>query len=468
MSFYAVPLMLMVGLAAGFMAAWLLRGRDIARLQSDIGHAEAEQAALAGRADSLARQLQDEAVARATAETRVDAERRAHAERLSELTSLRGDIEARMKALAAEALHGSQESFLKLAGAVFEKHQQAAETLLGDKEKAIEGLLGPINASLQEYRKGLTEIENARQAAYGSLSSQLQEVARAQGEVSRETRRLVTALRSPQTRGRWGEQQLKNVIELAGMAPHVDYLTQHTIEGDERRLRPDVVIRVPGDRRIVVDAKTPLLAYLDAVEATEDTAREEHLRRHAQQLRGHMRQLSEKRYWEALLPLTPDFVVMFIPGDNFYAAAAERDPKLFEDAIAARVLIVTPTTMVALAKTIASGWNQAKLAEDARHIAELGRDLYKRLAAMGNHIVQLGASLRRSVEHYNGFVGSIEGSVMPQARRFNELAIEGAHEALPELRPLDVDTRQVRHDRDLVVVRPEIVALAGEHQPAAE
>ena len=160
---------------------------------------------------------------------------------------------------------------------------------------------------------------------------------------------------------------------------------------------------------------------------------------------------------------------MFVPGENFYAAAAERDPKLFEDAVAARVLIVTPTTMVALAKTIASGWNQAKLAEDAQKIAELGRDLYKRLAAMGTHIVHLGAALRRSVEHYNSFVGSVEGSVMPQARRFNELAIEGGREALPELRPLEVDTRQVRHDRDLTIARPEVIPLAAaEHPPAAE
>lgn len=462
MNSYAAATMLMIGLAAGFLAAWLLRGRDVAR-------SEAARTLAAQRADSLLAQLQDATVARATAETRAETEQRAHAEKLGELTSLRSDIEARMKALAAEALHGSQESFLKLADAVFEKHKQAADTLFSDREKAIEGLLGPINASLQEYRKGLSEIEKAREAAYGALSMQMQEVARAQGEASRETRRLVTALRSPQTRGRWGEEQLKNVIEMAGMTRHVDYLPQQTIDGDEGRLRPDLVIRVPGDRRIVVDVKTPLLAYLDAVEASDDAVREDHLRRHARQLRTHMRQLSEKRYWEALLPLTPDFVVMFVPGENFYAAAAERDPKLFEDAVAARVLIVTPTTMVALAKTIASGWNQAKLAEDAQKIAELGRDLYKRLAAMGTHIVHLGAALRRSVEHYNSFVGSVEGSVMPQARRFNELAIEGAREALPELRPLEVDTRQVRADRDLTIARPEVIPLAAaEHPPAAE
>ena len=470
MNLYAAVAMLAIGLAAGFLAAWLLRARDLWRLQSDLARAEADRAAALQQSDSLAGQLRDETVARATAETRSAAEREAHAGRVAELTSLRGDIEARMKALAAEALHGTQESFVKLAGAVFEKHKQAADTLFSDKERAIEGLLGPIKASLQEYRTGLADIEKAREAAYGGLNAQLQEVVRAQGEVSRETRRLVTALRSPQTRGRWGEEQLKNVIELAGMTQHVDYLPQQTFDGADGRLRPDVVIRVPGDRRIVVDVKTPLLAYLDAVEATDDATREDHLLRHARQLRTHMRQLSEKRYWEALLPLTPDFVVMFIPGDNFYAAAAERDPTLWEDAVAARVLIVTPTTMVALAKTIASGWSQARLAEDARHIAELGRDLYKRLAAMGDHIAALGAALRRSVEHYNKFVGSIEGSVMPQARRFkDEFAIEGAYEALPDVAPLEIDTRPVREDRDLTVTRTELFPLAGgEHSTAAD
>jgi DNA recombination protein RmuC len=458
----AGPVLLLIGLALGFAMAWLLRGRDLARLREEV-----EQRGAAG--DSLSRELHETQLAHAALAAEHGAEAKAHDKELADLAALRSDIETKMQALAAEALRSSNAAFLSLAGEVFDKHRQAAAALFGEKEKAIEGLLAPINASLAEYKKGLGEIEKAREGAYGALSAQLQEVARAQGEVSRETRKLVTALRAPQTRGRWGEQQLKNVVELSGMAPHVDYLSQETIDADEKRLRPDLIIRVPGERRIVVDAKTPLLAYLDAVEADDDAVREEHLRRHAQQLRGHMKQLSDKRYWQALLPLTPDFVVMFVPGENFYAAAAERDPTLFEDAIAARVLIVTPTTLIALAKTIASGWNQAKLADEARHIAELGRDLYKRLAAMGNHIVQLGASLRRSVEHYNGFVGSVEGSVMPQARRFNELAIAGTHEALPELRPIDIDLRQVRNDRDLAVAAGEIVALpAADRVPAAE
>jgi DNA recombination protein RmuC len=488
MDAYAAATLLLVGIIAGGLGIWLLRGRELDRLADQLRSLDGERAANVARIDSLAGELQLEKVehartqeiaarssaleselnemrdrlaraleAKARLEVAGAAEERAHAGQVAALTTLRGEIEISLKALAAEALQGNQASFLTLAEQAFDKHKQVAVNLLDQKEKAIADLLAPINASLQEYRKGLGEIEKAREAAYGALAARLQEVARAQDEVSRETRRLVTALRAPQTRGRWGEQQLKNVIELAGMAAHVDYVPQQTIEVEERRLRPDLIIRVPGDRRIVVDAKTPLLAYLDAVEASDDALREQHLRRHAQQLRGHMKQLSEKRYWEALQPLTPDFVVMFIPGENFYAAAAERDPRLFEDAITARVLIVTPTTMIALARTIASGWDQAKLAEDARQIADLGRDLYQRLSVMGGHIAQLGTSLERSVKHYNSFVGSIESSVMPKARRFTELARQ---DDLPELRPIEIDAREPRGDRDLILhPSGEIVAL---------
>jgi DNA recombination protein RmuC len=387
-------LLLIAGLATGAATAWWLRGRELA------------------------------------------AERRA-----------RGDVEQTLKGLAADVLLQNQGAFLNLANDTFAKHQEAAKTLLDEKEKAIEGLLAPVNASLEAYRKGLSEIEKARDEAYGGLKSQL-------SEVSRETRQLVTALRAPQTRGRWGELQLKNVIELAGMASYIDYFPQQTLDRGDSKIRPDAVIRVPGERRIVVDIKTPLLAYLDAVEASDDTVREDHLRRHAQQVRNHMRQLSAKEYWETLLPLPPDFVVMFIPGENFFSAAIERDRELFEDAIRNKVLVVTPMTMVALAKTIANGWDQQRLADEAAQVAELGREIYKRLAAMGGHIVHLGSSLRRSVEHYNAFIGSIEGSVMPSARRFNELAIARTREALPELNPIEVDTRQVRADRDLVVAPP--------------
>ncbi|HEX6440907.1 MAG TPA: DNA recombination protein RmuC [Stellaceae bacterium] len=418
-----------IGLAVGAAAAWLLRGREITGERERAARAEATCAALA---DSL----QEEKFARGRAEGAVATERTAHQQRIEELTTLRGDIETKLRALAAEALRGNEASFLRLAEQAFEKHREAAANLLSQKEQAIAALLAPMATSLEAYRQGLGGFENAWRQSQAVLTSEVQ-------NVSAQARKLANALQaSPKTRGRWGEQQLQNVVELAGMSAHVDYAMQQTIEGEDGRLRPDCVIRVPGGGCLVVDAKTPLTAYLDAAEALEEEAREAHLKRHAQQLRTHMKQLSDKRYWEALLPLTPDYVVMFIPGENFYAAAVERDSQLFEDAIAARVLIATPTTMIALAKAITAGWRQEKMAEHARQIAELGRDLYKRLATMGGHIVQVGAGLGRAVEHYNKFVGSLEGSVMPQARRFNELAVEGTHEALPELRPIETEPRQ--------------------------
>jgi DNA recombination protein RmuC len=461
MSAYAAALLLLIGLIAGMVAAWLVRGRDVARLEDAIRRVDAERLDADQRRDSLARELQDEKVARATLAAERDADERNHDKNMVALASLRGDIETKLKALAAEALRDSNQSFLSLAGQVLDKHHQSGAALLGDKEKAIEALLAPINASLQEYRKGLSDIEKAREAAYGGLDAHLKEVARAQGEVSRETRKLVTALQAaPKTRGRWGEQQLHNVLELSGMTHHIDFEAEKTFDRDDTRLRPDVILNLPGGRRIVVDAKTSTAAYIDAVEAVEDDARQAHLDRHARQLRTHMKQLSGKSYWEAL-PFTPDFVVMFIPGENFFAAAMERDPQLFEDAVAARVLIVTPTTLIALAKAIAFGWHQETIAENTRKVEELGRDLYRRLAVMGGHVVSLGKGLDNAVRHYNSFVGSLETRVMPQARKFNELQVDGTAEQLPDLKPIELETRWLRADSELAAPPAALVSLSA-------
>ena len=280
-----------------------------------------------------------------------------------------------------------------------------------------------------------------------------------QSDASAQTRRLVNALRAaPKTRGRWGEHQLHNVMELSGMSPYCDFLTEQTIANDDGRVRPDVIIRLPGERRIVVDAKTSMAAYLDAVEAVDDDVREAHLVTHARQLRTHMRLLSGKAYWDAL-PVTPDFVAMFIPGENFYAAAIERDPQLFEDAISSKVLIVTPTTLIALAKAIAMGWRQEGLAENARKIGDLGRELYKRLATMGGHVAGVGAGLDSAVKRYNEMVGSLEGRVMTQARKFNELELDGTQVPLPELKPVEIEARRLRGDS------AEIIPLIGNERP---
>jgi DNA recombination protein RmuC len=420
-------LLLIIGLGVGAAAAWWLRGRELA--------AEREHAA---------------AVAAA--------ERQAFDER----------VEHSLKTFAAEALDGSQKSFLQLAEQVFARHKEGADKTLEARQKEIAALLTPISKSLEDYRTGLGEIEKARAAAYGGLSEEMKALVQMQADASAQTRKLVNALQAaPKTRGRWGEHQLHNVMELAGMSAYVDFLPEQTYAGDDGRLRPDVIIRLPGERRIVVDAKTSMAAYLDAVEAADDETRETHLLAHARQLRTHMKLLSAKQYWDAL-PCTPDFVAMFIPGENFYAAAIELDPALFQDAIEAKVLIVTPTTLIALAKAIAIGWRQEKIAENARHVGELGRELYRRLATMGTHVAGVGAGLDSAVKRYNDLVGSLESRVLTQARRFTELELDGAQEPLAELKQVETQIRPLRV-ADAVTRDAEIIPLvSGERNQGGE
>jgi len=416
--------LLIIGLTVGAAAAWWLRGRELA---AERAHAAAVAAA----------------------------ERQAFDER----------IELTLKGLAAEALKGNQEAFLTLAEQVFARHREGADKTLEARQKEIATLLAPIHASLEEYKKGVGEIEKARAAAYGGLSKEIASLFQMQADASAQTRKLVNALQAaPKTRGRWGEHQLHNVMELAGMSAYVDFLPEQTFAGEDGRLRPDVIIRLPGERRIVVDAKTSMAAYLDAVEATEDGTRETHLLTHARQLRTHMKLLAGKAYWDAL-PCTPDFVAMFIPGENFYAAAIERDPALFEDAIESKVLIVTPTTLIALAKAIAVGWRQEKIADNARQIGELGRELYRRLTTMGTHVAGVGAGLDSAVKRYNDLVGSFESRVLTQARRFSELELDGAQEPLAEIRQIETQIRPLR-SIDAPPRDAEIIPLVPGGQPA--
>lgn len=372
-----------------------------------------------------------------------------HDSKIETLTAIRGEIEKDLKNLASDALKSNQTSFLEMANQVLDKHKEVASGDLEKRQDAIKNLLQPISSTLEEYQKNLGAIEKARNESYGNLSKELQTVIQTQTEVRTETSKLVNALRAaPKTRGRWGEETLKNVMEMSGMSQFCDFTIEKSFDTEDGRLRPDVIIHLPGERSIVVDAKTSTSAYMDAVEATEDVDREAYLTTHAKQIRTHMGQLSSKSYHDGLT-VTPDFVAMFIPGDNFFSAAMERDPSLFEDAIAKQVLIVTPTTLIALAKAIAFGWRQEKVADNARHVAELGRDLYKRLSVMGNHVAGMGGDIGRLSKRYNSFVGSLETSVMPQARKFSELDVEGTTKALEDLKPLETDIREIRTDRDM-------------------
>lgn len=455
----------LVAMLLGVLAGWVLRGRVAAEAADGAVRA---QETLARAADAAAAQeaqlraeLERERLRAARLETAAERDAAATAEKLRELTALRADMDAKLAAVAAEALRGSQESFLQLAGQVLDRHRTVAASDLEGRQKAIEGLLTPVAKTLEEYRQGLARFETDRTAQYASLQTEVQSLARAQAEVRQETGRLVNALRAaPKTRGRWGEQQLRTVLELSGMTQHVDFAPEQTFGRDGAAYRPDVVIRMPGDRYLVVDAKTSLQAYLDACDASDDAAREDCLRRHAGHLRTHMQGLSRKEYWDSLT-VTPDFVAMFVPGDAFFIAAMERDPTLFEDAVAGRVLIVTPTTLIGLAKAVAYGWRQERLAENAAHVARLGQDLYKRLSTLGSHVAKVGGNLSSAVGAYNALVGSLEQSVMPQARRFTELDVPATSDPLPALPVVELEPRSLKAGRDLRLVEEPAPVLGG-------
>jgi DNA recombination protein RmuC len=418
--------------------------RRAAGLEAEMQGVRAELAAAVAERAAARAQLQEQA--------------RAHAGKVALLTEVRGEIEKDLKAIAVEALRANQGSFVELASQIFERHRLSADADLEARQKAVESLVAPLRETLQGYSQHVDALERERVHAYGALSAEIKGVVAAQNAVRAETARLVNALRAaPKTRGRWGEQTLRNVLELSGLSAHCDFITEQSFAREDTLARPDVLIRLPGGRRIVVDAKTSLSAYLDAVEATDETERDRLLVLHARQLREHVRQLAAKSYWDLLSP-APDFVLMFVPGDNFYAAALERDPALFEDAAAQRVIIVTPATLIALAKAVAFGWRQEKVAENARAVHELGREIYRRLARMADHIGRCGDALDRSVKHYNSLVGSLEHSVMPQARRFAELEVEGTGAEIPLLAQVETQAR---------ALRPEAVSGAKEESAEA-
>ncbi len=307
-----------------------------------------------------------------------------------------------------------------------------------DRREDIAVTVAPLREALGKVEVHLLELENSRVSAYASLSEQVAAM-RTTGEALRDqTTSLVTALRAPQARGRWGEMQLRRVVELAGMVEHCDFTEQASVIGDHGTLRPDLVVALAGGKQVVVDAKVSLAAYLEAAESRDPDVVEARMRAHARHLREHVKGLAAKEYWRSFEP-TPEFVVLFIPGDAFLAPALERDPRLLDDAIASRVLIATPTTLIAMLRTIAYSWQQDALTANARSVFELGRELYRRLGTLGSHVDKLGKTLGRAVEDYNKTVGSLERSVLVQARRMADLQVTDAE--LPELDPVDAAPR---------------------------
>jgi DNA recombination protein RmuC len=398
----------------------------------------------------LAAQRADHALALASVRTEVirlesslEQQRTTAAEKQAATDDVRRQLAGEFAALSRQALEQNNSQFLALADARLRETQQAARGDLDQRKQAIDQLLAPLRDELARYEQGLRRMELERQQAYTGLSEQVKQLSQSQERLQAETRNLVTALRSPATRGRWGEMQLRRVVEMAGMLEHCDFDEQVSTPGAEGRVRPDMVVHLAGAKEVVVDAKVPLQAFLDANDAVDDEARRAHLQSHARQLRTHVDGLAKKSYWQQF-ERSPDFVVAFVPGDALLAAALEFDPSLLEHAVESRVLLATPTTLIGLLRVVASGWQQEALADNAREVQQLGRELYKRLATFGDHLARTGRSLNGAVDAYNKAVGSLEHSVLPQARRFQDLGVGGADRDLPELEPLNAVARAVQ------------------------
>ena len=346
--------------------------------------------------------------------------------------------------IANKSLKDNSEIFLKIAEQQLGKQQEKVKSDLNEKEQAVENLIKPIKEALKESRHQISELEKARSEAYGGIKTQLKEMHKTNQSLTQETHNLVSALKRPEVRGRWGEITLKRLVELAGMVEHCDFDEQvHTLSEDSS-IRPDMIVKMPDQRELVVDVKTPLDSYLQAIEAKEISKKEFFLKKHAQNVREHIRKLSRKSYWKQFTR-SPEFVILFIPGDQFLSAALNEDPDLIDSALSQQIILATPTSLIALLKAIAYGWKQQALSGNAEQIRELAEALYDRLIVFISHLNKLGKQLSSSVEHYNKAIGSFERKVLPGARKFSKLGI-GSKKEIEEIKSIELPTRKLRND----------------------
>ncbi|WP_300008581.1 DNA recombination protein RmuC [Pseudonocardia sp.] len=468
---------LAVGLGLGAVAAWALataRARATvaeaartaadhsAMARADAAGLRAERTALLERVDELGEQL-DRAVGRlrraesdaAGAHAALRSEREAGARREELLTHRDAELKQAFQALSADALARNNEQFVALAEGRLQEATAALHAKAdGDaaaRSHAISALLDPMTSTLARVEGQLRDVEKERQSAYAGLREQVSAMRLSSEQLQGETKQLVNALRAPQVRGRWGELQLERIVQLAGMVEHCDFSTQVTGQGEDGGVRPDMVVRLAGGKQVVVDAKVPFAAYLEAVESRDAGVHKERLAAHARQLRQHVDQLSAKSYWEVFEP-SPEFVVLFVPGDPFLEAALQADPSLMEHAFVHNVVIATPTTLIALLRTVAYSWRQEALAANAAQVHQLGKELHGRLATMGTHVAKLGRSLDAAVGSYNQTVSSLEARVLVTARKLTDLKVADDELAAPG----QVD----RAPR--VIAAPELVASAAD------
>jgi len=439
---YLLPVgLLIAGLILGAAIAWLQARSKLSLLASRLERSEQDLAQARADLEEKSGRLGEAQYQMARLQADLEHERKSGAEKLALLEEAKAALADAFKALSAEALKFNNEAFLELAKANLEKFQVQARGDLELRQKAVEGLVQPIKVSLEQVSGQINELEKARREAYGSLTEQVRSLAVSQEKLHSETSNLVKALRRPQVRGRWGEIQLKRVVEMAGMMPHCDFTEQQSLQTEDGLLRPDLIVKLPGGKNVVVDAKAPLEAYLNAVEAQDEAERQRFLQQHAQQIRAHVTKLGQKAYWSKL-EATPEFVVMFLPGESFFGAALELEPRLIEEGVRQRVILATPTSLIALLRAVAYGWQQERIAESAQQISQIGRELYDRLSVLTGHFEKLGSSLDKAVEAYNRSIGSLEGRVLASARRFLDLGID-SDKKLGELPVVDKKARAI-------------------------
>jgi DNA recombination protein RmuC len=453
-SILAIVLLLALGLGVGYAVGLLLErrraGEAVGELRTlterlrareeRVGELGGEVSAGREEAERLRREAAELRSRADRLESQREAEARAAAEKLRLLDEARTQLADTFKALSSEALKSNNDQFLAIAKREMEALRESSKGDLDQRQQAITRLVQPLQETLGKVDKRIEEVEKTRREAYGSLTQHLTGLAASQAQLTSETARLGQALRAPNVRGQWGEIQLQRVIEMAGMSSHCDFCQQETFADDEgRAYRPDVVVRLPAGRSIVIDSKAPLDRYLDSLQELDDAGRQARLKEHAGQIRRHLGLLSKKKYWDQLQE-SPEFVVLFLPGENFFSAALEQDPTLIEYGVDNRVILATPTTLIALLKAVAYGWRQERAAENAQKVSELGQQLHERLRVFVEHFARVGKNLDQAIRSYNQSVGSLENRVMVSVRRFHELGAAAGDE-MPDLDAVDRQSR---------------------------